>query len=230
VNKGKAEGIRRELLDERRREEDARLAEADASRNREAVAREARLTFELDGAYFNLPYAQRLMGPGQRLSSGETGDTLGLPVRSVGGVECVRADELEAAFDSGRFGVSQIGRIEVLAIRALSDLDAYTAQRLGFRDPPKGWTTDGKSDLARYFRVGGEQAARIDPVVRERYSGDLASILPCEVGLDNRQDSLLYIRALSAEPDGAALTTGAAAATGPGPGPAPAPAEAVDEE
>ncbi len=191
-----AEQKRAELLEQRRQEETALLAGKDFARNREAQALEPKLILRPDGAYLNMPMVRRLVG--SAMQGGSERGHVTLPTYDVDGIACVRAGDLEAALDSGRFGLSLIGRLEVLQIMASADLDNWTAMLLGFRQPSKGWRADESLNLGRYLEADGEVGGRIDQAIRERYRGELTSILPCEVGLDHRHNTVVWVRALRA--------------------------------
>jgi hypothetical protein len=130
------------------------------------------------------------------------------------------------------FGIGAVGHVQIIRAMTLADVDMWTQVDLGFRPAPVSHMADNPLDLRRWLEAGGDQGGRVDVEIAARYAKgrDLAGILPAEIGLDWGRRSLLYIRALSAEPDGAALTTGAVAATGPGPAPAPARMRDADED
>jgi hypothetical protein len=217
MNKGAAERKRREMIDAGEQEEQAARARADHARNVEEQARIPRLLLQPEAAYANLPMAQQILGSGDQALDA-------LPRYVVGGVECVSLSEMETVCDSGRLGIGRIGRIEVLKVMALSELDNFTAYSLGVREPPRGFEFKGGTDLRPYLEVGGQAAGRIDPVVRKRYeAGGLDAIVPCEIGLRHDTQGVLYIRALGTEPPSAGPempTAGGESATAPPAAPA----------
>jgi hypothetical protein len=204
---------RRQLIAESRREEERRETARMVAQNRQYQRSSPVIVLREDGAWLSLEWIRDKIFGGSRAPAGFFES---LPRRVIahatGDRTVVEARDLEQALDAGRAGIGPMGCLEVFSIRALADLLSDDLRVLDVRE----FYGAGEA------RAGGLRSwferARADHLTRaeERWAWgkqrgpaafrnveELLADHGLEVGFDRRRDTILWIRALPADPQAA---------------------------